>query len=232
MTNQSDTASPAVPPDANPITQDWQRPIDDKTPKQGQAVPPKLPPPREQLLDEARKRYESASSEDDKQYWREQIAFLSTHIDVPPKLTAEQFNAQELKIQWTNPIMPEEIYQFAEAYAQHVAAGVTRGEEDYRTMRKYAQELEGKLVKVEADVERLELQRQGASNHADRAESEVLKLREALLEVGAILQDCDLESDYYLDSQHSGQELLKQRMFAWLDKLANLRLLAGEKVKP
>jgi hypothetical protein len=31
-------------------------------------------------------------------------------------LSAEEFNKRELQIQWTNPIMPEEIYQFAEAY--------------------------------------------------------------------------------------------------------------------
>src|SRR6185436_14414262 len=42
-------------------------------------------------------------------------------------MRAREFNEQELKIQWTNPVMPEEIYQFAEAYAAYAARSQSEG---------------------------------------------------------------------------------------------------------
>ncbi len=160
-----------------------------KTDAASPSVPPKLTVPREQLLDEARKRYESASSEDDKQYWREQIAFLATHIDAQSKLGAREFY-EFGKVHFPN------VFEFSEAYAQHVAAGETREQplsddvaletaiEDIGDIALDGVPQDSGFIfdapKVRAVVSRYA---------SEKAESEALKLREALREAAGETRD-------------------------------------------
>ncbi len=125
---------------------------------------------------------------------------------VPPKLGAEEF------YKFGKAHFPN-VFAFAEAYAQHVAAGEMRDD------------LEKDLRGMIADWRQTAHNRQ---ERAEKAESEALKLREALRTAKVRLEIC-LGRMRACAEDPQNHEVSLGEIPAWIEEMSGL--LAGEKVR-